>query len=86
MRIDIHEEKKVVCIWLSRAESADAGIRETLKPLFQEYKSRNYTVALYHSGGQPLPEATGALLVYNRRLFAQRELRAEQERSALTAQ
>ena len=38
MELNIHEKEKYVSIWLTRAESADMGLRESLKPLYAEYK------------------------------------------------
>lgn len=79
MQIDVHEDKKLVCVWLTKDESAD----EELKPLYEKYKQRKYTVAVYRSGDQDLTELTGALLRYNRKLFAQREVQAEKQSAAL---
>jgi len=79
MQIDVHEDKKLVCVWLTKDESAD----EKLKPLYEKYKQSKYTVAVYRSGDQDLTELTGALLRYNRKLFAQREVQAEKQSAAL---
>lgn len=79
MQVEILDEKKLVCVWLTRAESAEAGLREKLKPLCEEYKEKKYMVALYHSGDQELGELTGALLRHNRKLLAEREVQAEKE-------
>ena len=85
MKIDVQDEKKLVCIWLTRAESAEATIWEKLKPLYEEYKSKNYFIALYRSGEQDLQEMTGALLQYNRKRLAEREVLAEKEAPAFLA-
>ena len=58
IKIDVQDEKKLVCIWLTRAESAEADIRKSLKPLYGEYKSKKYFIALYRSGEQDLQEMT----------------------------
>ena len=83
MQIDVHKERKLVCIWLARLESEDAGIQEKLKNLYAQYKQQGYLVAVYHSGDQDLQEMTSALLQYNRRLFAEREVQAEKENAIL---
>lgn len=83
MQIDVHEDKKLVCVWLTKDESADAAVDEKLKPLYEKYKQRKYTVAVYRSGGQDLSELTGALLRYNRKLLAAREVQAEKQSASL---
>ena len=83
MQIDVHEDKKLVCIWLANDEAADTAIDGKLKPLYEKYKQKKYTVAVYRSGGQDLAELTGALLRYNRKLFAEREVQAEKQGAAL---
>ena len=83
MQIDLHEDKKLVCVWLTKNESADAATLRGLKPLYEKYKKQKYTVAVYHSGRQELPELIGALIRYNRKLFAEREVQAEKQGAAL---
>lgn len=83
MQIDVHEDKKLVCVWLTNNESADAAMDDKLKPLYEEYKQKKYTVAVYRSGGQDIAELTGALLRYNRKLFAEREVLAEKQGATL---
>ena len=83
MQIDLHEDKKLVCVWLTKGEAADAAVDEKLKSLYEKYKQRKYAVAVYRSGDQDLTELTGTLLRYNRKLFAQREVQAEKQRAAL---
>lgn len=83
MQIDVHEDKKLVCVWLTNNESADTAVDEKLKPLYEKYKQKKYTVAVYRSGGQDLAELTGALLRYNRKLFAEREVQVEKQGAAL---
>ncbi|MBQ6569354.1 MAG: hypothetical protein IJL87_03770 [Clostridia bacterium] len=79
MQNDVHDDKKLVCVWLTGKESADSKTSEKLLPLFAKYKQKKYTVAVYHSGRQELSELTSALLRYNRKLFAQREVQAEKQ-------
>ena len=79
MQLDIHPEKKLVCIWLTKAESADASTQEQLGPLYDRFRKQKYLVAVFRSGGQDLTELTSELLRYNRKLFAEREVRAGKE-------
>ena len=77
----IYPEKKIVSIWLTKAESENTEIQNVLKPLYKQYRSLKYLVAVFHSGSQNLCEATGELLRYNRRLTAEREVLAEKGRA-----
>ena len=79
MQLDIHPEKKLVCIWLTKAESADASTQEQLGPLYDRFRKEKFLVAVFRSGGQDLTELTSELLRYNRKLFAEREVRAGKE-------
>ena len=51
MQIDIHPEKKLVCIWLTKAESADASAQEQLRPLYDRFRKQKFLVAVFRSGG-----------------------------------
>ena len=79
MQIDIHPEKKLVCICLTKAESADASAQEQLRPLYDRFRKQKFLVAVFRSGGQDLTDLTSELLRYNRKLFAEREVRAGKE-------
>lgn len=79
MQVEVLEDKKLVCLWLTRAESADTGLRERLKPLCEKYREKKYMVAVYRSGDQELRDVTGALLRHNRKLMAEREVQAEKD-------
>ena len=83
MQIDVHEDKKLVCVWLANDEAADAATEERLKLLYEKYKQKKYTVVVYRSGNQDLGDLTGALLRYNRKLFAAREVQAEKQGASL---
>lgn len=68
---------KIVEIWLSHSEQADAALREQLRPIYQEYNGKKYTVAVFQSGTEDLYEQTHQLLLYNRNRAA--ELEAKQQ-------
>ena len=81
MQIDVHDDKKLVCIWLSHKESDQMEkTEEHLKTLYAKYKKKKYHVAVFQSGHEDVFELTSELLKYNRRLFAEREVQAEKER------
>lgn len=75
MEIDVHEDKKHVAIWLTKAEKNDPAVRERLKPICAEYKAKKYLVAVFESGEDDLYELTRDLLFFNRRRLAELELR-----------
>lgn len=66
LTIEIKEQEKRVNIWLTRAEGGDTGLKESLKPLYREYKARKFLVAVFVSGSEDLEELTLELLRYNR--------------------
>ena len=66
MEVIKNEEKKLVEVWLSRAESSSSFIRNQLKSCFSNYKSRGYRVVVFESGQRDLFVATRDLLLENR--------------------
>lgn len=77
MYMTVNEDSKIVGIWLTRAETNDAALRESLKPLYKKYHDQKYKVAVYMSGEQDLYENTRDLLLYNRRRAAEKEVQEE---------
>ena len=67
MEVRVHEDMKLVEVWLTRQEQTDAEIREQLRQMYQDYKSRKYMVAQFHSGGGDLYAFTRDLLIFNRK-------------------
>ncbi len=66
MEIQVKDSCKIVEVWLSNEEKQDRTLLEGLKPLYEAYRERNYTVAVFASGGGDLYEGTRDLLRYNR--------------------
>ena len=58
MRMEVREQNKIVELWLTREEKEDAAFRESLKPLYQQYKAQNYLVAVRR--GRPVPADPGS--------------------------
>ena len=77
MRMEIREQSKIVELWLTREERDDPAFRESLKPIYQQYKDQKYLVAVFLSGEEDLYQQTRDLLLYNRRRQAEREVRRE---------
>ena len=75
--MEIREQSKIVELWLTREERDDPAFRESLKPIYQEYKEQKYLVAVFLSGEEDLYQQTRDLLLYNRRRQAEKEVQAE---------
>ena len=83
MQVEVHEKKKLVCIWLTHADSENSALNEKVRLLCSHFNMNKYTVAVFHSGKQSLRELTSDLLKYNRKLFAEREVKAEKGKTAV---
>ena len=78
MQIEIIKKNKLVCIWLTANESDDPKVNAMINPIIQLYHSKQYISVVFRSGKQELCTLTSELLKYNRKLFAEQELEAEQ--------
>lgn len=67
MEVRVHEDMKLVEVWLTRQEQADTAIREQLQRLYQDYKARKFMVAQFRSGDADPYSLTRDLLVFNRK-------------------
>lgn len=72
MEINVDKEKKMVDIWLTKAEKNDEKLKESLKKVYKKYSEEKYLVAVFMSGEQDLYE----MLLYNRRRMAEKEVQA----------
>ncbi len=67
MQLQVDDKMKLVSIWLTRTEAKDNDLRESLKPLYSEYKAKKYKVAVFESGDEEdLIGLTEALLKDNK--------------------
>lgn len=73
MEITVHDDRKIVEIWLTNAEKADKALRKSLEPLYEKYHRQKYQVAVFESGSGDLYQSTLALLRYNRKRSAELE-------------
>lgn len=82
MEIERNEEKKIISVWLTRAESRDEDLQRRLKTMYPKWKKEKYLVAVYHSGQEDLFESTLALLAYNKKRCAELAVqRAKEQKS-----
>lgn len=82
LQIDVLDDKKIVAVWLTRAEDANETVRARIDGLCREYKPRKYQVAVYKSGREDLHTSVLDLLAYNKRRIA--ELQVQREKAAQT--
>ena len=66
VEINVHQKERVAEIWLTNEEKKNEKLMQSLKPLFQEYKSQKFTVAVFCSGEGDLMENTTRLLRQNK--------------------
>ncbi len=79
MQIKVHDDSKIVEVWLTNAEKDDPAVQERLKPLYAAYKLKKYTVCVFKSGGQDMYTSVRDLLAYNRRKIAENYVKQEKQ-------
>lgn len=75
MELNLHPERKISEIWLTKDERGDQALQRKLRQAYGKYRSQGYTVAVYLSGEQDLADMTGQLLCYNQKKSAELEAR-----------
>ena len=71
MEIERDEKKRIISVWLTKAESQDQELQRRLKAIYPRWRQEKYLVAVYHSGTEDLFENTLALLAYNKKRCAE---------------
>lgn len=71
MEWNVHEDCKIVEIWMTRDEKNDPTIQDRLQKLYAEYQKKKYLVAVFQSGRQDLYQNTRDLLAYNKKHSAE---------------
>ncbi len=79
MEINVKDDKRLVEIWLTNAEKKDPALREGLNAIYDRFKKKKYMVAVFESGEKELYQGTLDLLAYNRRRYAELEVRREKQ-------
>ena len=82
MEIVRDEDKRIIEVWLTKAESTDDVLQSRLRPLCKKWKQEKYLTCVYRSGDRDLQEQTAALLLHNRDYFAQKEVEAAKKAMA----
>ena len=86
MEIERNEEKKIISVWLTKAESQDEDLQCRLKTMYPKWKEDKYLVAVYHSGKEDLYESTLALLAYNKKRCAELAVQRAKEQKPRQAE
>jgi len=58
LEIERNEEKKIISVWLTKAESRDENLQRRLKPMYAQWKKEKHLVTVYHSGTEDLYRST----------------------------
>jgi len=67
MEININRPDRIAEVWLTNAEQQNPRTQLALRPFFEEYKAKKYTVAVFCSGSEDLKAKTAHLLLNNRK-------------------
>ena len=60
--MNINEQSKIVELWLTKEEKNDPALRESLRPIYQQYKDQKYLVAVFLSGEEELYQQIDRLI------------------------
>lgn len=71
MELNVHDNTRIVEVWMTNAEKNDPAVQAGLKELYAKYKEKKYTVAVFQSGSGDLYQSTRDLLAYNKRRYAE---------------
>ena len=71
MELKVHDNTKIVEVWMTNAEKNDPAVQARMKDLYAKYKEKKYTVAVFHSGGGDLYQSIHDLLAYNKKKCAE---------------
>lgn len=73
MELRVHQNMKIVEVWLTQKERENKELQEQLVQMYREYTAKKYKVAQFHSGSDDLYVATRDLLLFNRKRIAEIE-------------
>jgi len=60
----IHDDKRYTEVWLTKAESNDKKLRESMRKLYSDFKSKKYRVVVFESGTGDLNSLTKDLIIH----------------------
>ena len=65
LTVNINENCKMVAFWLTTEENNDETVRASLKPQFQDWKSKHYLPVVYCSGRADLEQCISGIMRNN---------------------
>lgn len=71
LEINVRDDRKIVEVWMSRAEKNNPVLHHQLNEVCAQYKPKKYTVAVFESGNGDLYQNTLNLLAYNKKRVAE---------------
>ena len=74
MEVKVYDEKKIVAIWLTKAEQTDEMLQQELNRIYVAYSRKNYKIVQFHSGTENLYSNIRDLLIYSRKRVAELEV------------
>lgn len=77
MEVKVYDEKKIVAIWLTKAEQTDEMLQQELNRIYVAYSRKNYKIVQFHSGTENLYSNIRDLLIYSRKRVAELEVQRE---------
>lgn len=72
MEISRDEEKKMIFIWMTKADQQDEACQRQAKGIIEKWHEKGWLPVVLRSGEKDLQEMTSALLVNNRRSSARK--------------
>ena len=80
MNIDVNEEKRMIKIWLTKADQKDVDIMRQVDEICAKSKANNVQAVIYRSGEGDLKEGTLDLLIRNKRIQAEQMQKEEKQK------
>lgn len=80
MILEVHDNKKFACYWLTQEDLENKALRESLIPEQKEWNQKGYRVCEFHSGTGDLFELTKELLIHNKEVLAKKEVKKNRDR------
>ena len=68
MEMNVRDNERIVEIWLTNGDQTNKNLKQSLQPIFNEYKQKKYKVAVFQSGNRDLADCTAGLLLHNKAL------------------
>ena len=54
LQVNINEKEKIVELWLTSKENAQANLPQNIEKLIEKYKEKKFRVCMYQSGNEDI--------------------------------